>query len=205
MVRRICRETLSKVSRKDLNRYRDIAVKLGASDAKIVTASMIKLDERVRAKCIAPKCNWYGTNVNCPPYLPDVDFWRKTLGKYRHAILFKLEIPLKKLLNAKTDRTYRLKVFEIASKVEAAAFYDGYYLALGLASGPCKPAFCPDESCVALTLGVPCKYDLRSRPSMEGIGIDVFSLAFKMGWDIYPLGKTCLPPFHPTEIGWASS
>ncbi|HID18680.1 TPA: hypothetical protein EYP27_03965 [Candidatus Bathyarchaeota archaeon] len=67
-----------------------------------------------------------------------------------------------------------------------------------LSVGSCKPAFA-HENCVALTLGVPCKYDLRRRPSMEGIGIDIFSLASEMGWDTYSLGKTCLPRFTPRK------
>ena len=37
---------------------------------------------------------------------------------------------------------------------------------------------------------------------MEGIGIDIFSLASEMGWDTYPLGKTCLPRFtHGNRMG----
>ncbi len=29
----------------------------------------------------------------------------------------------------------------------------------------------------------------RARASMEAVGIDVYKLATKVGWDIYPIGK----------------
>jgi len=50
--------------RMDSEKYRVKAMELGASDAKIVSASKIVVDERVRLKCAVPRCNLYGESAN---------------------------------------------------------------------------------------------------------------------------------------------
>ena len=44
-----------------------MALKLGFTDAEIISTDMILIGERVRAKRIYPKCAGYGTSANCPP------------------------------------------------------------------------------------------------------------------------------------------
>ena len=51
----------------DLERYRQQALKLGATQAKIVTADEIPVDERVTLKCQIPRCFGYGVSAHCPP------------------------------------------------------------------------------------------------------------------------------------------
>jgi predicted metal-binding protein len=75
----------------DLERYQAKAIEMGAEAAKIISSNEIVIDERVRAKCIYPKCVYYGTNINCPPYVPDLDFMRKVIGNYHYAILFSVK------------------------------------------------------------------------------------------------------------------
>ncbi len=55
----------------DLERYRQEAIRLGMTDAKIITTSQIFVDERVRGKCRIPLCVEYGVSANCPPLFPD--------------------------------------------------------------------------------------------------------------------------------------
>lgn len=182
--------------RRDLERYRKMAICLGASDAKIIPSDMVILDERVQAKCMYPKCHNYGTSLNCPPYTPSVDMVRIIVGKYRYAILFKVDVPAEKTVSqapkrADSGKPYGLKRLEIVSKIEATAFYDGYHLALGFGGGSCKEYFCPDVKCVGLE-GRGCRAPLKARSSMEAMGMDVYTLATKVGWDIYPVGKRTL-------------
>jgi len=58
MVREI-REFRAEVSEeglaKDLEKYRKMAIDLGATDAKIISANDIIIDERVRARCFSPR------------------------------------------------------------------------------------------------------------------------------------------------------
>ena len=89
------------------------------------------------------------------------------------------------------------KKHEIVSKVEAEAYYDGYYFALGFAGGSCKSAFCPNIECSALILGQPCRHPLRGRTAMEGAGMDVFTMAARVGWDLYPIGGALSPSEVP--------
>jgi hypothetical protein len=39
-----------------------------------------------------------------------------------------------------------------------------------------------------------------ARPSMEGVGIDVFRLVTKVGWDIYPIYQTVDPKAVPRAL-----
>ena len=89
--RRIVKNIPSSRIKKDLERYRTRALELGAADAAVIPSADILIDERVRAKCLYPKCRSYGTNIHCPPFAPDLDFMRKLVAKYRSAILFSIK------------------------------------------------------------------------------------------------------------------
>ena len=69
MVRKIVEYIPDEQLHNDLEKYRQHTIQLGATDAKIITADMVIIDERVRAKCIYPKCEYYGTSAHCPPML----------------------------------------------------------------------------------------------------------------------------------------
>src|SRR5512143_959825 len=52
----------------DLERYRQLALDLGADRAAIVKAEDIPVDERVVLKCRIPRCFGYGAGAHCPPH-----------------------------------------------------------------------------------------------------------------------------------------
>jgi len=52
MVRKIVDKIPEKQMEKDLDRYKGQAIDLGATDAKVITADHVIIDERVRAKCL---------------------------------------------------------------------------------------------------------------------------------------------------------
>lgn len=208
MARKILEKIPNRVLKKDLQKYQRLALAFGATDARIITTNEIVVDERVRAKCIYPKCIRYGTNANCPPFAMHLDQVREVVNNFKYAIFLKLHVLSKEETGpeAKDRRLFirgMAKIFEIVSKVEAEAFYDGYYLALGFASGSCKGVFCPHDECTALIAGQSCRYPLKSRSSMEGVGIDAFTMAAKIGWDIYPIGASLSPDQvpHGTKLG----
>ena len=78
-------------------------------------------------------------SANCPPHTISPEKLKKIIDKYDEAILIKLEVrPEIIILNRDTilERVNAYnKVFEILSSIESAAFYDGYYLAVGFAAG----------------------------------------------------------------------
>jgi predicted metal-binding protein len=194
IVRKIVENVPDEVLKKDLERYRKMAMELGATDAKIITNDDIIIDDRTRMKCMYPKCPYYGSNINCPPYAPDVDYFRKVVKLYHYAIFITKEAPPEhyvgpNVLKDKTQVIYERKINEIVSKIEAAAFYDGYYYAIGFAGGPCKLQFCPDIACSALEgAGHACRAAIKAHSSLEGIGADAYRMATRVGWVIYPCG-----------------
>ena len=52
----------------NLECYRELALELGASEAAIIPAGDVIIDERVRLKCVVPRCLRAGETPNCPPW-----------------------------------------------------------------------------------------------------------------------------------------
>jgi predicted metal-binding protein len=213
MVRKIVETVPDEMLKHDLEKYRQKAIELGATDAKIITTDMVVVDERVRAKCIVPLCRRYGTNANCPPHTMDLEMVRKIVNKFHHAIFIKLELPSELIAGAEAwgnkgsgalwAPAQRKMREEIMTEIEGGAFYDGYHLAMGIAGGTCAIDICADtfatEGCVAL-LGKGCLHSLKARCSPESLGIDVFTMGARVGWDIYPMGKSTSPSEVPYGV-----
>jgi predicted metal-binding protein len=208
MIRKIVEKISDDQLLSDLARYREEVLRLGASDAKIIESKDVMIDERAYAKCIYPKCQAFGTNANCPPYSVKPEEIRKIVARYRYGIICTVQAPsaafvgpYETLIKKGEYATHRKKMYEIVSRLEAMAFYEGYYFALGFAAGPCKSAFCGDLDCQALQPGKPCRFPLKARSSMEGVGMDVFGMAARVGWDIYPCGAGLSPRDVPFGRG----
>ena len=208
MVRKIVETFPEEVLQQDLERYRQKAIELGATDAKIITTDLVVVDERVRAKCIIPLCRNYGTSPDCPPHAIDLDFTRKIVNSFSYAIFFMLLVPSQELTNPdfmqkRAGVRSSVKLAKIASKIESVAFYDAYYLATAFGSGPCQPYLCPDKECAAMVPGQHCRHPLMARHSLEAAGIDAYRMAAKVGWDVYPIGGSIpaseIP--HGTRLG----
>ena len=191
----------------DLERYREMALSLGAADAKIITTDQIIIDVRVRMKCLFPICDKYGTNPHCPPHVGDLDQTKDLVKRYKYALFIMFRVPSSELtgLNAiekNTSKISALKLNEMVSKIESAAFYDGYHLAMGFSTG-CKGMFCQDQNCSALIPGQSCRHPLKARAGIDALGMDAYTMAANMGWDIYPCGKDANPDDvpHGTRLG----
>ncbi len=174
-------------------RYARMAVELGASAAQVIPVASVVVDERVSLKCAVPKCFGYGTCANCPPYSPSADQMRAILARYSVAVVLRLDVPPEVIVRDRTTIEERAgaykKVFSLVGALESAAFYDGHYLSVGLAAGSCKSTFCYNVECAVL-LNQKCRHNLIARPSLEAVGIDCFSLATTLGWDMFPIGSS---------------
>lgn len=183
-----------KTLQEDLENFRQKAFHLGASMSEIIPADWVEIDERVTLKCSIPLCPYYDKCLFCPPHVPSPQFMRKALGRYRHAIIFALDvIPVEHFAGRSKERKsaglWSRKSFEITGRIETLAFGCGYHLAMGFAQASCLKALCGQERCLVLE-GKPCPYPLKSRPSMEAVGIDVYRLVTRVGWDIYPVYRS---------------
>ena len=185
---------------RDLDRYCQYALELGADEARVVDASKIPVEDAVAFKCRVPRCFGYQCCAQCPPHAPKPAEIRQLLKSYKHGLLFVHRVSSKLL---KLDRNHKdrkaafRKILEIVSKLESAAFYDGHYLAVGFGAGSCFSSICdPELGCSALK-GEQCRFPLKARPSMEAVGMDVYRLIASSGWEIYPYGSNANPEDIP--------
>ncbi len=185
IVRRISAEIDPVLLRRDLERLRDKALAAGAGDAAVIEKSDIRFDqkilERVELDNGFPSIHW--------PLKYEKDDLKGTLQLYDRGIFFRLKPPSDipdyggGPIPDMVHRELYLKTYEITSLIESAAFYMGYHLCLGLASGNCRSVFCADEKrCWAMLKGRVCIHPNIGRPSMEAAGIDARSMAKALGW-----------------------
>ena len=203
-IRLISAQVTEETLKKDLENYRQKALELGASQAEVIPAQWVEVDERVRLKCMVPPCPHYGLCAMCPPYTPEPEFMRKAFSRYNWAILWKCDVvPVEDF--ADVSRYYphgakhQRKTMDIAAKVETLAFASGYHLAVGFGTGSCRDSFCGGTMCKMLDSGR-CPFELMPRPSMEAVGIDVCDLVNKVGWKIYPIFRSVDPKSVPGAI-----
>jgi predicted metal-binding protein len=190
--------------KQDLEHFRVQALDLGASLAEIIPSQWAEIDERVRLKCAIPLCPYYGTNIHCPPNAFEPELMRKALSRYHSAILFGIDvIPVEEFADRSVQREagvqWSKKTIEIAGRIETLALGKGYYLAMGFSQGCCSKVLCQQDRCLVLG-GSKCPYPLKSRPSMESVGIDVFRLVTRVGWDIYPIYRSVDPKEVPRAL-----
>jgi predicted metal-binding protein len=202
--RRISLQVPHEILKQDLENFRLEALKLGASMAETIPAQWVEIDERVRLKCAIPLCPYYGACLHCPPNGFEPEFVRGALKRYGWAVLFAMDvIPVEQFAGDSTEREagvqWSKKCMEIAAKVETLAFAHGYCFALGLAQSCCLKVLCKQDRCLVLG-GGKCPYPLKSRPSMEGLGINVFRLVTQVGWDIYPIYRSVDPKEVPRAM-----
>lgn len=176
-----------------------LAKELGATNAVAFDANNVVVDERVLLKCRVPICDDYGINLMCPPNVMGIREFREVLARYSWAILIQMEAPVPAVIREEIQHAedvaalyrserflvgykqsivpIRIKLHRIAHKVEAKAFALGYCFATAFIAGPCR--LCSE--CVTPQSNEPCRHPFRARPSMEAMGIDVFTTAKKAG------------------------
>ena len=146
-----------------MEKYVKEAEKLGALDAKTISADSIITATWVRLKCQFG-CATYGKRLNCPPRSPTPAQTAKLLSEYESALLVHCD---------NLTGTAR-----IVAQVERQVFLDGYHKAFSMGAGPCTlcgECNIADEQCL---------HPKEARPSMEACGIDVFQTARNNGFPI---------------------
>ena len=132
----------------DLEKYKSLAEDLGSMDTKIISTDMIVMDERVHARCVSPMCQYYGTNLNCPPHSWDLNETRKIVSRYKYGILTMMQVPPEEQAGPDYNDSEKhkvpdaLKMYKIVSKIQSASYYDGYCFSIAFGGGPsCKRVF----------------------------------------------------------------
>jgi len=161
--------------------YKDIAQWLseqvvaeqGLLDARLIAAYQIVTAHWVRMKC-RYGCPNYQHHLDCSPFSPDVEMFRKVLAEYQWAAVLKV-------VEASPGPADGLLL-----KLELALCKLGFRKALALGSrscGLCNP-------CVRTAEG--CPHPERIRPELSSLGIDTTALIHHVGWELIPW--TDVPP-----------
>ena len=79
--------------RRDAATLAERARALGAERVAPLAAAGVVVDERVRLKCLVPRCSSYGKNLMCPPAVPAPAEMRAALARYRVALVVQQPIP----------------------------------------------------------------------------------------------------------------
>ena len=165
-------------------RFIEMAVKLGAKDAKI-----IKTDSIITAAWICWKCRYgcdgYDSSLCCPPNSPTYRETRELVDCYKYAFLVHFTEGVDNLTEFPIDFT------RVITTLERDIFLAGYYKAFALGAGPCR-------LCTECTMK-DCRHPESARPSMESCGIDVFSTVRNNDYRIevlkdrsYKMNRFCL-------------
>ncbi|WP_321507507.1 DUF2284 domain-containing protein [uncultured Methanoregula sp.] len=193
-------------SEKDAEKFRfllDKACAFGAADARIIPASRIVIEDRVRQKCMTG-CFEYGKHLTCPPYVPGVEEFRKSVSEYQYALVvkfqseaeFKEEIRyslMQELIDPGAKKESKESAFafitafvtegnrlhHIMLDLEKTAFNAGYPFALATVSGPgCRLCgTCNIE-------GGLCNRPTMKRHCPEGLGINLVKTTANAGMPI---------------------
>ena len=143
-------------------KYENFAKEKGAVNAKIIPASAIVVDNRIRLKCRFG-CPNYFIHWTCPGQhdITPLIFKEKILPCYDWTLLI---------------HTYTPEDMQrIAFEVEKKAFLDGYSLSFSIANCTlCEQCKYPD----------PCPYPDKARPSLSSVGISIFATVKKQGFYI---------------------
>ena len=185
------------------------AEEMGATEAVVLSANDIVIDERVRLKCLVPVCSFYGRNLMCPPNVMPVSEFKSVLAGYHHAILIRIDAASSKLPDNFESLNSLSEVWKMAEPIvngdkkqamttteyfhtlrqewERLGGIIHYIESLCIAEGYPFVAglsgggclLC--DECVGYQSGLPCRHPFKARPSMEAMGIDVGATAKKAG------------------------
>jgi len=194
---------------------RRAALELGASDAQVIPVADLAVDPRVRWKCMIPKCYMSGRCSHCPPHGFSVEEVREAVSAYEQAVFFRVGVK-SSIIAAPTIAEsmatgvidgqgsafnlggHYMLVFTIVKLLGKRARQMGCRSTLGFAAGNCRDTLCHVQpTCQKLMTRRGCRHPNLSSPSLEASGFDVFRMAARVGWDVYPIGSRCRPESVP--------
>ena len=146
----------------------------GYADFKWFDPKTMVVSHWVRLKC-EYGCPSYGKIASCPPNTPSVDECKRFFSEYTKAIVLHFQ---KVAPEKEVRRAWSAKTNVNLSKLERDIFLAGYPKAFLLFMDSCE--ICAE--CVPERKG--CKEIKLSRPSPEGMAVDVFSTVRQIGYPI---------------------
>jgi predicted metal-binding protein len=146
----------------------------GYTDFRWIDPAEIVVGQWVRMKCIYG-CGSYGRVATCPPNTPSVAECRRFFDEYRTAAVFHF---VKAVEQPEARHAWSREINLALLQLERAVFLADYRKAFLLFMDSCH--LCAD--CVSAREA--CKQARQSRPSPEGMAMDVFATVRKLGYPI---------------------
>lgn len=150
-----------------------IIKKAGFQDFRWIDPAQIVVANWVRMKCRFG-CDSYGKVASCPPNVPEIEESRAFFAEYSLALVFRFHQQVEAGERHQWSRQINLALLGL----ERDVFLAGYRKAFLLFMDNC--AICADCSPVREKCNLPQK----SRPSPEGMGVDVFATVRSVGYPI---------------------
>jgi len=155
----------------------------GFGDFRWISAGDIAIAQWVRMKCQFG-CPDYGKSVACPPNNPSVAECERFIGEYAEAVLFHFVKPA-------PEREERMKWSREINRgllaIEREVFLRGHQKAFVLLMGSCPEC----QECVARPED--CRRPGSTRPTPEGLGVDLFATVRKAGYALEVLRDRSQP------------
>ena len=191
----------------DLDELSALARQWGASDAVALEAGQVRLDPRVRFKCMVPNCYMSGGCAHCPPHGFSLETVEKAVLAHEAGVFFRVKTPPPMVASQGLSQciqsgvmddsgwllnlgAHYILVMSIARLLQKTAREMGYASGAAFAAGNCRDALCHFQPVCRRMSGQACRNPELSAPSMESCGLDVFAMAAGAGWDVYPVGGT---------------
>lgn len=146
----------------------------GFSDFRWIDPAEIVVAHWVRMKCMFG-CSSYGRNASCPPNTPSVPDCRTFFDEFRIGAVFHLS---KGFEDPEERHAWSREVNRALLEMERQVFISGYHKAFLLFMDNCK--LCRE----CANTRASCRNKQLSRPSPEGMGVDVFATVSKFGYPI---------------------
>jgi len=155
----------------DVQRIEAIMGGHGLTDFKWIDSKAIIVSQWVRMKCQFG-CPQYGRSASCPPNTPPVEECRRFFQEYGSGLVLHFQ---KIAADAAKRRAWSAKTNVGLSRLERDVFLAGYPKAFVLFMDSCH--ICAE--CVPARAD--CKETELSRPSPEGMAVDVFATVTQLG------------------------
>jgi predicted metal-binding protein len=206
------------------NELVQLALDLGATDARVISARDIPLDIRsLYVGCLYPNCRWLDTNMFCPlkTTYPFEEMQELVNENYDNALVFKVLPPkidsLPDVGEIKLDPYYtaggrpapdramlvrnivRLRILdEITRRLRQVAYYSGCICSIPMGNGPCIVSKCANKGlCEAKKSHGICPFRGCS-PNSPIAYVDYHTLGRNLGWGQYQIGGNC--SLFPEEV-----
>lgn len=156
------------------SRIEQLARERGADQIAWIDPSDVVISRWVRFKCEFG-CGWYGKCAACPPNVPSIEAVRELFGEYRQVMMLRFSGAV-----AEPDQrhSWTREINRSLLALERDVFLADHPKALVLFVDPCN--LCDDCAPTRRT----CHEKADSRPSPEGMGVDVFTTARAAGMPI---------------------